>query len=175
MIHALEIAVSLIFFANKVFVLIGKKTGWLFGTIAAFLCIFYFYLIDLPIFTVFEIGLVVLMAYGFLKGKKKNEWVENGIRIFLALVMIALAIFAFRGLITAAELIASLLMLIATFFLAYNRLRLGWIIQFLAHIPSIYIGYEKNQLFFAHFQIASIIVALAGIVQGDKKRVRTEE
>lgn len=160
----LEWVVSVIFFANKAFVLVGIKTGWLLGVVAAILAVFYFYLIDLYVYTILEIGLVVLMGYGFLKGEKRNNNVENWIRGTMILVMAILAVLAFHGFITIIELAGSLLMLFGTFLLTHRSEKAGWFIYTLAHFCSIYIGYEKSQAVFLDFQIASAIVTAAGFI-----------
>lgn len=162
MVAVLEVAVALIFFANKVFVLIGKKSGWLLGSIAAFLAVIYFYLIGLYIFTVLEIGIMILMGYGFWKKDEKNPKVEFLIRLVILVVMVTLTFFVFSGLISIAELTSSLFFLFGTFFLTHRKERLGWVLYCVAHIFSSYVGYKKDQDFFADFQVASAIVCFAG-------------
>ncbi|MDP1760260.1 MAG: hypothetical protein Q8L01_02305 [Candidatus Woesebacteria bacterium] len=162
MVHILELAVSLVFFANKALVLVGRKTGWLLGAIGAILAVFYFYLIDLYVYTILEAGLIVLMGYGFLKTEKENRSVENLIRVALALLMLTLAFQTFKGFLTIVELAGALLMLWGTFLLTHKSETLGWFIYGLAHLCSTYIGYEKGQQTFLDFQIASAIVCFAG-------------
>ncbi|MEW6617605.1 MAG: hypothetical protein AB1333_04295 [Patescibacteria group bacterium] len=68
----LQILVSVIFFTNKVLLVIGKRSGWLAGAIAATLACAYFFLIELYIYTVLEIGLLMLMGYGYLSHDTKK-------------------------------------------------------------------------------------------------------
>lgn len=165
MISFLQISVSLIFFANKVAVLVEKKVGWIFGVIAALLAFFYFYLLGMYIYTVLELGLIVLMGYGFFKKQKKNPQVEVMIRVVLAVVMLTLALFAFNGLITIVELVSSLGLLWGTYYLTHEKIRAGWLLYVVGHTTAAYLGINKDQMFFADFQIASAIVSLVGMVK----------
>ncbi len=159
----LQILVSVLFFVNKVLWLIGKKTGWLLGAIAAAIAVFYFYLVGLYVFTVFEIGLIGLMLYGLFAGNKKNQTVENLINISTVLIMSALAYFAFSGLLTIYELISSTGLLFGTYLLSHEKFRFGWIVHFFAHMVASYMAYLKGQDIYALFQFASVFVAAAGI------------
>ena len=162
MIWTLQVLVSLIFFVNKLFLLSERKLGWLLGAVAATLAILYFYLIGLPIYTVLEASLVILMAYGFLKKETENPRVEFVIRLVVIVAMFLLAIFAFNGLITIIELPSALSMLWGTYLLTHNKMRRGWIFYGVAHLLAAILGYQKEQLFFADFQVASAIVCFVG-------------
>lgn len=164
MLRLLEISVSLIFFTNKVLVLAGKKFGWLVGSIAAVLAAIYFYLLGFYVYTALELGLIVLMGYGFFKSSKKNLKVEVLIRFVIVVVMLALSVFVFQGKLTIIEFVSSLGMLWGTFFLTHDRVRLGWILYASANIGSAYLGFQKEQQFFMDFQIASAIVCATGAV-----------
>jgi len=166
MVSFLQIAVSLIFFANKVVVLAGKKVGWLLGAIAAFLAFFYFYLLGLYVYTALEFGLIVLMGYGFFKKEKKNPQVEMAIRGVSLIVMLTLTIFAFRGFITIVELASSLGFLWGTYFLIHGKkIRAGWLLYVVGHVTAAYLGVSKHQSFFADFQIASAIASIVGAMK----------
>jgi hypothetical protein len=161
-IHLLQISVALIFFANKSFVLVGKRFGWFLGALAAFIAVFYFYLIQLYIYTVLEVGLIILMGYGFIK-PKENNGLELAIRLTIAGIMLILSMFAFNGLLTIYELLSSAGLLFGTYFLTHSKVKLGWFISGLAHLLAMQLGYEKNQNFFADFQLASAIISFIGI------------
>ena len=172
MIPILEIAVGVIFFANKVFVLAGKRLGWFVGAVAAILAFFYFLLIGLYIYMILEVGLVVLMGYGFLyQGSRRNKKVERLLHYTIAIIMMTLTYFVFSGLMTVIEFAGSITMLSGTYYLTHDKMRLGWAIYGVSHIFVIILAYHVNQLFFAHFQIASAIVALVGSINGDKNRL----
>lgn len=166
MVELLQVLVSLLFFGNKVLVLVGKKFekfGWLLGVIAASLGVAYFYLLGMYVYTVLEIGLIVLMSYGFLhKDTTKNEKVETTIRVVTGVVMLVLACVVFSGAITIIEFVSSIFMLAGTYLLTHSKKRLGWILYGIAHLAAVYLGYAKGQQFFADFQLASAIVSAVG-------------
>ena len=162
MIEILEILVSLIFFGNKVFILLERKFGWLLGVVAAALAVIYFYRIELQIYMVLEASLVVLMGYGYFKRDLENPRVEFVIRFVIMVVMLVLAMFAYNGLITMIELLSSFGMLWGTYFLTHKRVRWGWILYGVAHLLAARLGYQKDQDFFADFQLASAIVSFIG-------------
>ncbi len=135
------------------------------GAIAASLSILYFSLLNLLIFAVLEVGLVILMGYGYWKKKEVNVRVEWLIRTAIMLVMAVLTYFVFRGLMTVVEFTASILMLWGTYFLTHRRMFVGWYIYGVAHIFSTMVGVSAEQPFFADFQIASAMVALFGAWQ----------
>lgn len=164
MLWALQVSVSVIFFANKVFVLVGKKVGWALGAFAALLALVYFFLINLKVFTVLEAGLIVLMLYGLIMGGQKSPRVEWWIRGTTTIAMLVMAGFSATGKLTLAELLASAGMLWGTYFLASCAKRTGWALYVAAHTFSAMVGYGHDQHFFGDFQVASAIVALVGVV-----------
>jgi hypothetical protein len=165
MVGTLQVLVSLIFFANKVCVLVERKrVGWFLGAIAAALAIFYFYLIGLYVFTALEFGLIVLMGYGVVKKAEKNPAVETRIRLVTIGVMLVLAYFAWTGLITIVELGSSLGLLLGTFFLTHSKPTTGWLLYVVGHSLAAYLGYYKEQQLFADFQVASAIVSIVGVM-----------
>ncbi|MFH0806115.1 MAG: hypothetical protein V1885_00040 [Candidatus Brennerbacteria bacterium] len=163
MIPVLEISLALLFFANKVLWLIGKRAGWLVGLVAAVGGIYYFILIKLYIFASLEVGLAALMWYGFSKGDKVNPRIEVLVRIALTAIMAFLTYFLFSGVMTAIEFFATLFSLWGTYFLAGTHVRWGWAIMGVGHVMSTIVFFDTNQDFFAHFQIASVIVAGTGV------------
>ncbi|HCY17856.1 MAG: hypothetical protein UR70_C0009G0001 [Candidatus Nomurabacteria bacterium GW2011_GWB1_35_20] len=167
----LRISVSLIFFSNKILVLIGKNsTGWLMGSIAGILAIFYFFLLELYVYMVMEFGIFVLMFYGFLIGKEKNTKTELIINWFLIGILGAFAYFVFSGILTIVEFFSSIAFLLGTYYLIHTKPRLGWILYVLAHAGSTYLGFEKKENFFATFQLASVIVAIIGFLYPNLNR-----
>jgi branched-subunit amino acid ABC-type transport system permease component len=168
MIQFLQISISLIFFANKTLVLIDKKTGWLIGAIGAIMGTLYFFLLHLYCFSVLDMGLVILMGYGFIVKSRKNQKVENFIHIVIASAILALGYFAFSGLMTVVEFFSSILLLLGTYFLTHQKTSWGWILYAISHILAAIVGYKVGQMFFADFQIASAIVSIAGLIKARK-------
>ncbi len=168
MIQFLQISVSLILFSNKIFVLLGKKTGWLLGAIGCTLAIAYLYLIGLYVFTTLEFGLVALMLYGFFVRDNKNTRIENLIRVITIIAMLAMTYFAFAGMMTIYELLSSAGLLFGTYYLTHNKIALGWALYCVGHLITAYLGYSKNQNFFADFQLASAMISIIGMIQTKK-------
>ncbi|KKU49608.1 MAG: hypothetical protein UX71_C0010G0018 [Parcubacteria group bacterium GW2011_GWA1_47_10] len=169
----LQVLVSVIFFANKVFILEKLKIGWLLGVIAAALAVLYFYLIGLPVYTALEGSLIILMGYGFFKGDFENPRVELVIQLVIMIVMCSLAIFAFNGRITIVELPSAVGMLWGTYFLTHHQERKGWALYGFAHVLAAVLGYQKGQTFFADFQVASAVVCCVGWAK-NRNRVTTK-
>lgn len=168
MLLVLQVSVALIFFVNKVLVLIGKRSGWIFGACGAALAIWYLYLINLYVYTAAEAGLFVLMLHGFRKNGsgKPNEMVEIGVRFLTLLVMLLLSWFAFNGFLTIVEFASACGLLIATYLIAEGYVRSGWALAGLAHLCAMYLTYPKGQTFFADFQAASAAVSFIGAYYG---------
>lgn len=171
MIQVLEVAVSLIFFTNKTLVLIGKRSGWLIGSIAAALACWYFLLLNLYVYVAMEAGIILLMGYGFIKKEKTKTTAEWIIRLTILISMLVITIFAFQGQLTIFEFISSLSFMFGTYWLTHKKEIWGWLLFLAAHIISCHIGYSKNQNMFADFQIASAIVCLTGVIKTSKSRM----
>jgi hypothetical protein len=172
LVQFLEIVISLLLFSNKILVLIDKKSGWAIGAIGCFIAMWYLYLLKLYVFTILEIGLIVLMMYGYLAGKEKKDSVEKLIIAFLIIVMASLTYFLFEGSITVYQFIGGTTLIIGTYCLTHGKPITGWILYCIGHLVTAYIGYNTKpipQTFFADFQIASAIVSIVAIVKIRKK------
>lgn len=169
LIQFLEIVISLLLFSNKLLVLIDKKSGWAIGAIGCIIAIVYLYLIKLYVFTVLEIGLVILMMYGYLAADKKKVSVEKTINFFLILVMASLTYFLFEGSITIYQFLGGIALLIGTYCLTHGKPVIGWVLYCIGHLITAYLGYHKHQSFFADFQIASAIVSVVAIIKIKRK------
>ncbi|MFH0950881.1 MAG: hypothetical protein V1765_00190 [bacterium] len=168
MIFVLQVIISILFFAQKIFILIDKKSGWLIGALSALIGTVYFYSVNMYCFTALECGLTVLMIYGYFTKQDKNLTVEKIINIVTALLISALAYWAFTGVMTIAEFISSLSSVAGVYLLTHRKLRSGWLFLGVSHVLAAIVGYNANQWFFADFQLASTIVALAGWWQAKK-------
>ncbi len=160
-VQTLAVVVAIIFFSNKVLVLIGYKIGWFLGMTGALLATVYLYLLGFYAYAILEIGLIFLMgARYFTDG---NVVIEKWIRWVVISSTILAGIYAFTGVITIWEIIASLSMLAGTYCIS-NKLykRLGWFLYFITHGITAWLSYQKNQQFFGDLQIASAIIAFIG-------------
>ncbi len=162
-VYLLQVAVAWVFFANKVLVLVGRRSGWAVGVIGAALALVYFYLLDLRLLTVLEVGLVLLMSYGYVAHSDPSPRFQVIVRVAITLTMVTLAGFVFTGVMTAVEFTSAVLMLWGTYLLTSGQLRLGWALSAVAHALAGVVGWDKGQGTFADFQIASSIVAAIGV------------
>jgi hypothetical protein len=167
-IHLLQISIVLVFFTNKLLILIGKKFGWLLGIFAASLAIFYFHFSNLIPYMILNIGIVVLMIYGFLN-PKENFVIKVLVRLILVGVPAALLFFVFNGLLLVPQLLACLGIFFGTYFLIFPQTWIGWLILGIANFLAAYLGYIKGHIFFADFQLATAILAFIGVVTKAKQ------
>ena len=163
MILVLEIVISVLFFLNKIYILLGKRTGWLLGTIGSILAITYFFVLGLYVYTVLEFGLIALMVYGIVRNTR-NTSVEWVIRAITILTMAGVGYLAYRGTITLLELVSSIAVLIGTYLLVTKQ-KYGWLLYIVFHLCAIYISLQVHQYIFMLFQILSLPIAIYAILK----------
>lgn len=173
---------SVLFFGNKVLLLLGKKVtrnlGWFLGSLAAILFVVYFFIINTPILSVMEIGLVILMTYRFLSGAKSNKKIEKILGIVTGFIIIILLTIANQGLITYMQFFGATGMLVGTYFLINSKenigiivwdSRIGWLLYGLGHLFTSYIGYQKHETIFFIFQFWQMFLCLGGFLARNQK------
>jgi hypothetical protein len=159
----LQIVTAIVCLFQKIFLLSGKKLGWVIGIVGGLLALAYNQLLGLYIYMVLGLGGLLLSIYGIYRRDKKSVRVELLVRASMILVMFVITFFIFRGLMTVAEFVSSLLFLSGIYFLASLKVRLGWLLVFFAHLIAIHIFINLDQQIFAGFQAASAAIALVGI------------
>ncbi len=169
MLLGMEIVVAVVFFVNKFFLLVDRKDGWLWGAVGCLLAIVYFYLIHLFVYMVMDVGLVILMTYGYLKKDAKRPMVELTIQITSAVVMIIMAYCAFNGMLTVLELVSAMGMLIGTYLLSHEKVRIGWILYAITGVLAVFVCIEKYQQVLVVFQICQVVFALFAIFGEQRK------
>lgn len=158
----LEIAVSLLYFTNKIFLYLEKKAGWGFGIAASSLATVYFLYLKLYIFLSLEFACLTIMILGFL-GNRKTTKISYAIYGVITLVMIYLLInVEVSG---WTEFITSLLFIVAFLLLAHGKWNLGWLSLGGAHILMLTILLGKNQEFFALMQGLSVGVCILAVLK----------
>ncbi len=158
----IEILTTAISFLHKVFLLKSdKKIAWVLGIVASVISIAYFYSIDLNIYAGLEVGFIVLMLYGLTK--QKTQKVENFIVIFMGIFCLILAYLSFVGVLTVLELISSITPLMSIYYLAKDKLKIGWILMVITCLITTFVVFEKGQIIFALYQVISLLLALYGL------------
>lgn len=163
-IFVLQIVVSTIYLANKGYVLIGKKMGWIVGVIAAMLAIIYYSMLGRYVYVVLNVGLAILMTYGYWKKGAPKPKVEMFIHISTGVFVLAMAYFSMQKTLNDVELGSSIGLILGTYFLTHKRKGLGWTFYAVAHALAAWLGYcAIHQYYFADLQVASTLIAVIGI------------
>lgn len=181
-IQILITAASLLFFSNKILVLLGhsinKRIGWFFGALGAVLFIVYFFLIEAYILSVVEIGLTILMTYRFIAAEKTNKYIELALGIVTGIFISILTIFTTQGVMTTAQFLGALGMLIGTYLLISAKQqsisplwkeRIGFLLYGFGHLCTSYIGYQKHEWIFFIFQAWQMFLCFIGFIMSTKK------
>ncbi len=158
----LEIAVSLLYFTNKIFLFLEKKAGWSFGIAASFLATIYFLFLKLYIFLSLEFACLTIMILGLL-GNRKTTRISYIIYGIITLVMIYLLVNVDVS--GWTEFITSILFIMAFLLLAHQRWNLGWLTLGAAHVLMMIILLGKEQDFFALMQGLSVMVCILAIAK----------
>ena len=158
----LEVAVAILYFTNKIFLLLEKNAGWAFGIAASSLATFYFFFLELYIFLSLEFACLTIMILGWLGGKRSTTF-ANFVYGIIILVMIYLLINVDAS--GWLEFITSILFIVAFLLLAHGKWNLGWLFLGVSHILMLIITLQKGQEFFALMQGLSVGVCLLGLAK----------
>ncbi len=160
---SLESVVVLLSFIHKAFLSKADKTiAWIVGIIASIISVYYFYIIGLNIYSGLWVGLTVLMSYGLLKNKTAR--IEDLINLFTGILCLILAYLSFVGLLTIFEMISSISALLAIYFLAHKKDKLGWSIWIVTYLITTWVVYEKWQILMVIYQFFSLILAVFSLI-----------
>lgn len=162
----IELASALLYFLNKVFLSLGKKTGWQIGIMAALVSIYYFFSIRIYLFIGLELSFLAILVYGLIFHEKpiKNQGYLYGIM----LITMVLLFFILKDS-SFLEFIISALFIVAIYFLAVKNWNLAWISFIVGHVLMAYFTYTKQQYIFASLQSASVFVGLFALYKGETK------
>lgn len=163
-IHWLGVVMASILFINKLYILKDKKLGWGIGAIGTLLAIIYLLLLHFRIMAFAEIGLFILMLYGYLKEGTVPAKVESAIIIGIITIGLVITYFTFSGLLQIIEWVGTISMLIGAYGLTHKWKPAGWLFWFICHVCTAYMAYHAKtpQLFFGDIQIASAFVSVVG-------------
>ncbi|HLO44163.1 MAG TPA: hypothetical protein VK175_07515 [Leadbetterella sp.] len=163
----LQIAVAVLYFANKILLSLNKKAGWQIGILASSLAALYFFNLKLYLLVGLEVGFMSILIFGLVNHGKELKY-QNILYIVMSVLLIFLYFVLKNS--TLLEFLISLDFIVAIFFLAKKRTILGWAVMGLGHAMMAYFTYQNQQHFFAFMQILSIIVSIFAIYRSLKIR-----
>lgn len=158
----LEILVSILYFVNKLLLLLDRKSGWTTGLFASGLAMIFFLQLSLYLFFALELACFLIMILG-IQGEKLSARTLTFIYGIVAFVMLLLL-----WNVNASgwfEFITSILFMIAFLYLANRKARQGWIFLGISHLLMLWITFDKSAYFFAALQGASAIVCIIGVIK----------
>ncbi len=166
----LSLPVSLFSILNKIYLVKGKRSGWLWGALVGLSSTVYFFLIDLKILSIAEIGFLIVMLYGYIVHDKESKNLSLYANIILSLISIVLTVLLFKNYLTAIEAISSLAFIWGGYYLANRKKVLGWTFFILAHLATAFSSLDKGQLIFSILQIVSALICVYGLAITFKNR-----
>ena len=164
----LGVVMSIILFLNKLFLLEDKKLGWGAGILGTSLAIPYLFLIHLQIMAFAEIGLLILMLYGFFVNTTKiPERFEIAVNVLTICTILFLTFSTFSGLIGITQCITSIFLLVGIWCMSHKRKPAAWTFLLCCHLGTAYAVYlgAQEQHFFGDFQIASALVSIVALTK----------
>lgn len=156
----LEIIVALLYFTNKIFLLLEKKAGWIFGIAASSLATVYFFYLEFYIFLSLEFACLVIMILGFI-GNNRTKVLAYLIYGIISLVMIYLLFNIEES--GFMEFVTSILFIVSFLLLANGRWYSGWLFLGVSHILMLFVSLTKNQEFFALMQGLSVVICIISL------------
>jgi hypothetical protein len=155
MIQFLEIAVSVIYFINKIFLSLDKNSGWIVGILASFCGVYYFYLLGSPLLVSLELAFVFVQIMGFYNRNQKNL---NPVIIYGSLLGIITVLFFVLKNSTFLEFFTSAVFIVGIYFMAIHQKKWAWLLLITGHISMSTFAYSKGLIFFLVFQSLSVLV-----------------
>ncbi len=150
------------------FLIEGKKPSFNTEPVGTLLVIIYFGLLHFRIITIAEIGIFILMLYGFIVNKPVAERLQQiiiGITI-LALVLVFI-FFTSPGLAEVIECIAAIFLVFGNYALNNKRKPAGWALFSLCSFCTAYVVYARapSHQLFIHAQIFLATICLIGFAK----------
>jgi hypothetical protein len=159
-IFALSVFLGVLSIFNKILLFIERKSGWTSGMVIGVLSAVYFYLIDLRILAVAEVGFFVVMLHGYIRQVKPSKQNALLISVVLSAISVLLCYALFVGYITAVETVASLSFIWGGYQLATGGKAPGWVLLLVAHVTTSIASFYAQQTVFAALQTLSAAVCV---------------
>ncbi|MCA9355916.1 nicotinamide mononucleotide transporter [Candidatus Nomurabacteria bacterium] len=168
----LSIPVSMFSIFNKLFLVLNKRSGWFWGVLVGLSSSVYFFIINLHILAIAEIGFLVVMIYGFINYNVDRNKLTIQTNILLTVISLILTASLFVSYLTLIEATSALSFIWGGYLLARKQNIYGWILFFVAHISTSISTYWKGELIFAMLQIISALICCYGLFKAVKTQLR---
>lgn len=169
MLLALSIFLAVLSIVNKLLLAFDRKSGWTSGIVIGLVSALYFFIINLRILSIAELGFFLVMLYGYLTRTAPSQKETLAVNIIISSISILLCYYLFVGYLTIAEVISSLSFIWGGYLLATSYRRFGWLLFIVAHISTSIASSYVQQFAFADLQIASALVCAYALVCRSKK------
>jgi hypothetical protein len=170
MVLALSIFLGLLSVANKVLLLLNRKSGWLSGMAIGLISGFYFWFIGLKILAIAELGFFIVMLYGYLRRERPSLRQTFKINLILSGLTLLLCYFLFVGALTAVETLSSLSFIWGGYLLAIDKKVWGWLLLLLAHAATAIASFYAGQTLFTGLQtVSGLVCAYAASISSRSK------
>jgi hypothetical protein len=167
----LSLPVSLFSILNKVYLVLGKRSGWFWGAMVGLSSTIYFFLIGLKILSIAEIGFLIVMIYGYINHHRDEQKLSLYTSLLLSFISLVLAVLLFTNYLTIIETTSSLAFIWGGYTLANRNYRSGWFLFIVAHTATSISSLNKGQQIFSILQIVSALICLYGFVIPTKKQI----
>ena len=158
------IGLGILSVANKILLLLSRKSGWMSGMAIGLLSGFYFWAIGLKILAIAELGFFVVMLYGYVRHVNPSKERMFQINLVMSALTLLLCFFLFAGYLTIIETISSLTFIWGGYLLSTAQKTLGWFCLLTAHITTATASFYSLQHIFAGLQIVSALVCAFALV-----------
>ncbi len=160
-----SIFLGLLSILNKVFLYLGRKSGWISGMVIGLLSGFYFWAIDLRILGIAELGFFIVMLYGYIRRTDPLKEKSFHINIIMSILTLIMCYFLFVGSLTIIQTLSSLAFIWGGFLLSTPYKVLGWASFIIAHALTSFASFHELQLIFAYLQIISALICAYAFIK----------
>jgi len=165
MLFLLSLFLGVLSVISKILLAFNKRSGWTSGIIIGLLSAVYFYLINLKILSIAELGFFLVMLYGYLAYVTPSRSGKFIINVILSGISLLLCYFLFTDYLTVFETTSALSFIWGGYLLTTAYRKFGWLLFILAHISTSVVSFPAQQTLFATLQIVSALVCVFGLLK----------
>ncbi len=108
MLLALSLFLAVLSVVNKALLAFNRTSGWTSGIVIGLVSAYYFYIIDLRILAIAELGFFLVMLYGYVTPIKPSRSQTISVNVIISCISILLCYFLFANNLTVIETVSSL-------------------------------------------------------------------